>query len=156
MMERIVVRLGQVERMIVVRMVDPAVLVMVMMMVVIVFLVVGIVIVVIVVVVMVRREREEVVRVFVVAAGMRVRDDARTGDGRRGEERRQNGDDEDGPQAHDAGVLPHQVRSPGSRRMSGPSPMPCGMPLALTHSLPGAYARPRRSPVLTVAISRRA
>jgi len=135
-------------------MVIPTVRVMVMM-VVIVFLVIGVAIV-IVVVVMMRREREEVVRVLVVAARVRVRDDARTGDRRRGEERRQNGDDEGGLEAHDAGVLPHQVRSPGSRRMRRPSPMPCGMPLALTHSLPGACARPRRSPVLTVAISRRA
>jgi hypothetical protein len=155
-MERIVIRLGQIERVVVVRMVNPTVRVMVML-VVIVFLVIGVaIVVVIVVVVMMRREREEVVRVLVVAARVRVRDDARTRDGSRGEEGRQNGDDDGGLQAHDAGVLPHQVRSPGRRRMRPPHRMPCGMPLALTHSLPGAYARPRRSPVLTVAISRRA
>jgi hypothetical protein len=143
-MERIVIRLGQVERVIVVVVMRVVVRMMV------------IAVVIVIVVVMVRREGEEVVRVLVVAARVRVRDDARTGDRRRGEEGRQNGDDDGGLEAHGAAVLPHQVRLPGSPRMRPPHRMPCGMPLALSHPFPGACARPRRSPVLTVAISRRA
>jgi hypothetical protein len=150
-MQRIVIRLGQVERVIVVRMVRVALRVVVVMIVivirVVVMVVVGVVIVIMIVVVMVRREDEEIVRVLVVAARVRVCDDARTGNGRRGEEGHQDGLDDGWAQAHDAGVLPHSIRVSGRRRMLALHPMPCGMPLALTHLTPGACARPRRSPV---------
>ena len=151
--ERVVNRLGQVERVIVVVVMRPVVCVM---MVIIIVVGVVIMIVVVLVVVMMELESEEGVRMLVIAAGVRVRDDARTGDGRRGKEGRQNGSNDVPAQTHDVGLLPHRLRTTQIRWMRPPRTMPCGMPLALTHSLPGAYARPRRSPVLRVAISRRA
>ena len=77
-MKGVVIRLGQAERVIVV-----------------------------VLVVMMELESEEGVRVLVVATGVRVRDDSGTGDGRRGEEGRQNGSDDVSAQTHDVGLLPH-------------------------------------------------
>ena len=156
-MERVVIRLGQVERVIVVVVMGPVVRVMMVIIVVVgVVIMIVIVVVLVLVVVMMELESEEGVRMLVVAAGVRVRDDARTGDGRRGKEGRQNGSNDVPAQTHDVGLLPHRLRTTQIRWMRPPRTMPCGMPLALTHSLPGAYARPRRSPVLRVAISRRA
>jgi len=110
-----VIRLAQVERVIVVVVVCDVVRVMM-----VVVIVVIVIVVVIAVVVMRRCEREEVVRVLVVAAGVRVRDDARTGHRRRGKEGRENGDGDVWSQAHDVGVLTHRVRFPGSGRMRAP------------------------------------
>jgi hypothetical protein len=106
-MERVVIRLGQVERMIMVVVMRPVMRVMVM---IVIGDVIMIVVVVVLVVMMMEVESEEGMRVLVVAGGMRVRDDARAGDGRRGEEGRLLG--------------------------CAPYPMPCGMPLALSIHFP--------------------
>jgi hypothetical protein len=50
-----------------------------------------------------------------------MRDDSRARHRRRGEEGRQDGDDDGRVQAHDAGVLPHRVRLSGSPRMRRPT-----------------------------------
>jgi len=105
-MERIVIRLGQVERVIGGIVMDEVCAVTVVVVVIVVVVRVVMMIVVVLVVVVVVLEGDEVVRVLVIAARVRVRDDARAGHRGRGEEGHEDDLDDGGAQAHDAGVLP--------------------------------------------------
>ena len=70
-----------------------------------------------VVVIVSRPVGEDGVRVIVIPARVRVGDHLRPGDGRRRDERRQDGGDDRGSDDHDERLLPQRIRAPEGRRM---------------------------------------